>query len=156
MTLWMDEIVFGESPRWHDGRPVTPADVVFSFETLKAQSPLYAFYYKNVAKAETTAEREVTFRFDEKGNRELPQIVGQLVVLDFAMCRLSDAMARRMLGEKARLSAIDELWISSTHVSKPAFDIFTLIPRRLVDPPPEPVDVRLRAIDRARYANTWE
>lgn len=67
--------------RWHDGRPVTPADVVFSFEMLKANSPQYAFYYKNVAKAEETGEHEVTFTFSEKGNRELPQIVGQLPVL---------------------------------------------------------------------------
>jgi microcin C transport system substrate-binding protein len=67
--------------RWHDGRPVTAADVIFSFETLKANSPQYAFYYKNVAKAEATAEREVTFTMAEKGNRELPQIIGQLPVL---------------------------------------------------------------------------
>ena len=67
--------------RWHDGRPVTAADVIFSFETLKANSPQYAFYYKNVAKAEATGEREVTFTMAEKGNRELPQIIGQLPVL---------------------------------------------------------------------------
>ncbi|HEX2724912.1 MAG TPA: extracellular solute-binding protein, partial [Beijerinckiaceae bacterium] len=67
--------------RWHDGKPVTPADVIFSFTTLKANSPQYAFYYKNVAKAEQTAEREITFTFSEKGNRELPQIVGQIPVL---------------------------------------------------------------------------
>jgi microcin C transport system substrate-binding protein len=67
--------------RWHDGRPVTPADVIFSFETLKAQSPRYAFYYKNVVKAEQSGEREITFTFNEKGNRELPQIVGQIPVL---------------------------------------------------------------------------
>ena len=67
--------------RFNDGRPVMPADVIFSFETLKANSPQYAFYYKNVAKAEATAEREVTFTFSEAGNRELPQIVGQIPVL---------------------------------------------------------------------------
>ncbi|HEY8566950.1 MAG TPA: extracellular solute-binding protein [Beijerinckiaceae bacterium] len=67
--------------RFHDGKPVTPADVIFSFETLKANSPQYAFYYKNVVKAEATGEREVTFTFSEAGNRELPQIVGQIPVL---------------------------------------------------------------------------
>ena len=40
-----------------------------------------AFYYKNVVKAEKTGDNEVTFTFDVKGNRELPQIVGQLDVL---------------------------------------------------------------------------
>ncbi len=67
--------------RWHDGKPVTPADVIFSFTTLKANSPQYAFYYKNVDKAEETGPREITFTFSEKGNRELPQIVGQIPVL---------------------------------------------------------------------------
>jgi microcin C transport system substrate-binding protein len=67
--------------RFHDGRPVTPADVIFSFEALKANSPMYAFYYANVVKAEQTGEREVTFTFSEKNNRELPQIVGQIPVL---------------------------------------------------------------------------
>ena len=67
--------------RWHDGRPVTVDDVIFSFEALKTNSPTYAFYYANVTKAEKTGEREVKFTFDEKGNRELPQIMGQLMVL---------------------------------------------------------------------------
>jgi microcin C transport system substrate-binding protein len=67
--------------RWHDGKPVTPADVVFSFDTLKANSPMFAFYYKNVTRAEQSGDHEVTFTFSEKNNRELPQIVGQMPVL---------------------------------------------------------------------------
>ena len=70
-----------DSARWHDGKPITPEDVVFSLNVLKEHNALYAFYYKNVTKAEKTAEREVTFTFDQKNNRELPQIVGQLIVL---------------------------------------------------------------------------
>ncbi len=67
--------------RWQDGQPVTPEDVVFSFNALKANSPQQAFYYQHVTKAEKTGEREVTFTFDQPGNRELPHIVGQLTVL---------------------------------------------------------------------------
>ena len=67
--------------RWHDGKPVTAEDVIFSFEALKANSPLYASYYANVAKAEKIADREVKFTFDQKGNRELPQIMGELTIL---------------------------------------------------------------------------
>ncbi|HEV2558356.1 MAG TPA: extracellular solute-binding protein [Microvirga sp.] len=67
--------------RWHDGRPVSVEDVIFSYEVLKANSPQYAFYYGNVVKAEKTGDREVRFTFDETGNRELPQIMGQLIVL---------------------------------------------------------------------------
>ncbi len=64
--------------RWHDGQPVTVDDVIYSFQVLKENSPTYAFYYANVTGAEKTGDREVKFTFDEKGNRELPQIMGQL------------------------------------------------------------------------------
>jgi microcin C transport system substrate-binding protein len=67
--------------RWHDGQPVTPEDVVWTFENLTKLNPNYRFYYRHVTKAEKTGEREVTFTFDAPGNRELPQIVGQLYVL---------------------------------------------------------------------------
>lgn len=67
--------------RWHDGKPVTPEDVIFSFDAFKKNSPSYAFYWAHVVKAEKTGERDVTFTFDQPGNRELPQIVGQLNVL---------------------------------------------------------------------------
>jgi microcin C transport system substrate-binding protein len=67
--------------RWHDGKPVTPEDVVWTFENLTKLNPNYRFYYRHVTKAEKTGEREVTFTFDSPGNRELPQIVGQLYVL---------------------------------------------------------------------------
>jgi len=67
--------------KWHDGQPVTPDDVLFSFEALKANSPFYGAYYKHVTKLEKTGEREITFTFDGPGNRELPQIVGELFVL---------------------------------------------------------------------------
>ncbi len=69
------------SAKWHDGRPVTPDDVIFSFNAFKANSPFYSAYYSHVVKLEKTGEREVTFTFDGAGNRELPQIVGELFVL---------------------------------------------------------------------------
>ena len=67
--------------RWHDGKPVTPEDVIFSFDASKKNSPQLLAYYQHVVKAEKTGERDVTFEFDSPGNRELPQIVGQLDVL---------------------------------------------------------------------------
>lgn len=75
-------VTFGLNPkaRWHDGEPITPEDVVFSFDVLKENNPFYAAYYANVTSAEQTGEREVTFRFDTTGNRELPLIVGQMLV----------------------------------------------------------------------------
>jgi len=67
--------------RFHDGKPVTPEDVVFSFDTFKKHDPQLAAYYQHVVKAEKSGEREVTFTFDGPGNRELPLIVGQLNVM---------------------------------------------------------------------------
>jgi microcin C transport system substrate-binding protein len=67
--------------KWHDGEPVTAEDVVWSFDTTKEINPNSAQYYANVTKAEVTAPGEVTFTFDQTGNRELPLILGQLLVL---------------------------------------------------------------------------
>ncbi len=70
-----------EQARWHDGKPVTVEDVIFSFEALKKHSPRYASYFRNVVKA-GNRRAGVTFRFDQANNRELPQIMGQ-----FPFCR---------------------------------------------------------------------
>jgi microcin C transport system substrate-binding protein len=70
-----------EGARWHDGQPITPADVVWSFERLVELNPSQRFYYRNVVRAEATGERDVTFTFDAPGNREKPAIMGQIYVL---------------------------------------------------------------------------
>ena len=68
--------------RWHDGRPVSVDDVIWSFTTLTTKGhPSYRFYYASVASAEKIGPRRVRFGFKEKGNRELPLIVGQLPIL---------------------------------------------------------------------------
>lgn len=68
--------------RWHDGQPVTPEDVVFSFEILMSEGhPGLRAYYASVTKAEKIGEHKVKFTFDGETNRELPGIVGQLPVL---------------------------------------------------------------------------
>ncbi len=67
--------------RWQDGTPITAEDVVWSFNALIANDPQQEFYYSHVKKAEVTGEREVTFTFDQAGNRELPFICGEVMVL---------------------------------------------------------------------------
>jgi len=67
--------------RWHDGEPVTADDVVWSFKKQVELNPNVAQYYVNVTGVSETAEGEVTFTFDQTGNRELPKILGQLMVL---------------------------------------------------------------------------
>lgn len=68
--------------RWHDGKPVTPEDVIFSFETLRAKGqPFYRAYYGNVDQVVKTGPRSVKFTFKPGENRELPLILGQIPVL---------------------------------------------------------------------------
>lgn len=67
--------------KWQDGEPVTAEDVVWTFDAMIRLSPDSAQYYANITKAEVTAPGEVTFTFNQTGNRELPLILGQLLVL---------------------------------------------------------------------------
>jgi microcin C transport system substrate-binding protein len=81
--------------RWHDGKSITPEDVIFSFEAFKTNNPRQSAYYRHVIKAERTGEREVTFTFDGPGNRELPQIIGQLQVMPKHWWEGSDASGKK-------------------------------------------------------------
>jgi hypothetical protein len=44
--------------RWHDGEPVTPEDVVWTFEQTVANNPQREFYYRHVIKAEAPAREK--------------------------------------------------------------------------------------------------
>ena len=68
--------------RFHDGTPMTPEDVIWTFETLRAKGqPIYRQYYGDVTKVEKEGDRGVRFYFKSAKNRELPQILGQMPVL---------------------------------------------------------------------------
>lgn len=81
--------------RWHDGQPVTADDVLWSFSKAIELNAGQANYYHNVTSAEITGEREVTFGFDETGNRELPLIMSQLLVLPRHWWEGTDANGRQ-------------------------------------------------------------
>lgn len=71
-----------EEAMWHDGTPITPKDAIFAYNTLTTKgAPFYRLYYGNVEKAEDAGGGIVKFSFDQANNRELPHIMGQLVVL---------------------------------------------------------------------------
>jgi len=80
---------------WHDDEPVTPDDVIFSFFAWKENSPELGAYYRHVTKAEKSGERDITFTFDGPGNRELPQIVGQLPILPKHWWEATDSSGRK-------------------------------------------------------------
>jgi microcin C transport system substrate-binding protein len=81
--------------KWHDGKPVTADDVIFSLQAFQKNHPMLSAYYRHVVKAEQTAERDITFTFDSPGNRELPQIVGQLNVLPKHWWEGTDASGKK-------------------------------------------------------------
>ncbi|TIS11282.1 MAG: ABC transporter substrate-binding protein, partial [Mesorhizobium sp.] len=81
--------------KWHDGQPITVDDVVWSFQVLKANAPQYNRYFENVTDAVAISDREVEFHFNQKGNRELPKIIGDLVVLPKHWWEGTDASGKK-------------------------------------------------------------
>lgn len=80
-------VVYNLNPKakFHDGSPITPADVVWSFETLRDKgAPMYRFYYGDVTKVEVQGDHAVKFQFKNGDNRELPAILSEMPVLSKA------------------------------------------------------------------------
>ncbi|WNK00484.1 extracellular solute-binding protein [Thalassospiraceae bacterium LMO-JJ14] len=76
------EFTLRDEARWHDGKPITADDVIFSFNILVEKgAPFYRFYYGSVARAVKLGPKTVRFEFKPGENRELPLILGQLPVL---------------------------------------------------------------------------
>lgn len=76
------DIRINPKARWHDGVPITSADVVFTFTTLKKKGhPIYKILYKEVKKAVAVGTYEVRFTFTDNVHRELPLIVAGMAVL---------------------------------------------------------------------------
>jgi len=68
--------------RFHDDTPITAADILFSWKTLKKQGrPNHRLYYRQVAKVETLGEISIKFIFTSAGNWELPLIIGLMPIL---------------------------------------------------------------------------
>ena len=74
-----------QEARFHDGAPMTPADVIWTFDALRSKGqPLYRSYYGDVTKVVQEGDRGVRFYFKSTKNRELPQILGEMPVLSKA------------------------------------------------------------------------
>ncbi len=68
--------------KWHDGKPVTADDVVWTFNTLVEKgTPFFKAYYGDVTKVEATSKTRVKFTFGHADNAELPLIIAQLPIL---------------------------------------------------------------------------
>lgn len=68
--------------RFSDRTPITPEDVIFSWETLREKGyPYMRSNYKDVVRAEKTGDHGVRFDFVDAGNRELPLILALMPIL---------------------------------------------------------------------------
>lgn len=77
-------VTFNLNPqaRFSDGRPVTPEDVVFSWQLLRDKGrPNLRTYYSKVKSAQITGPRSVRFDFGSGADRELLLILGLMPVL---------------------------------------------------------------------------
>jgi peptide/nickel transport system substrate-binding protein len=68
--------------KWSDGKPVTPEDVIFTFETFAEKGqPRYSKQKENIAKVEKTGEHGVKFTFNKQSNREFPLIIAMTPII---------------------------------------------------------------------------
>jgi peptide/nickel transport system substrate-binding protein len=75
------EFTLDERAKFSDGQPVTPEDVIFTFEILAEKGyPRYGVTASKIAKVEKAGERGVRFTFKQP-DRELPLILGLFPVL---------------------------------------------------------------------------
>jgi peptide/nickel transport system substrate-binding protein len=84
---WDDErtfIQFNINPKalWADGKPVTPEDVIFTFELLrdKGRAP-FSRRLDGVSALEKVGDNSVRFTFNEKADRETPLLIALSPVL---------------------------------------------------------------------------
>lgn len=70
------EFTLDADARWSDGKPVTPEDVIFTYETFAEKGrPPYSGRMAKIESIEKTGDRKVKFIFNENADREFPLIV---------------------------------------------------------------------------------
>ena len=79
---WMVFTLRGDA-RWHDGKPVTAADVVFTFTTLLSEKahPQYSQYLGAINTVTDEGNGKVKFTFKPHTNREILLAVGGISIL---------------------------------------------------------------------------
>ena len=71
-----------DAAEFADGKPVTSADVIYTFKLLREQgNPFYRAYYADIETIEALDDKTVKFSFKAGDNRELPLIVGEVAIL---------------------------------------------------------------------------
>jgi len=137
-------VVYNLNPKakFHDGSPITPADVVWTFETLRDKgAPLYRFYYGDVTKVSVEGDHGVRFQFKNGQNRELPAILSEMPVLskaywanrDFEKTTLDPPLGSGPYkiasvdpGRSIIYKRVDDYWAKDIPVNKGRFNVDTI------------------------------
>jgi microcin C transport system substrate-binding protein len=128
--------------RFHDGTPMTPADVIWTFEMLQKKGlPAYREYYGDVTKVVPEGDHGIRFFFKSAKNRELPQILGQMPVLskvywsgrDFEKTTLSPPLGSGPYtiksidpGRSITYSRVKDYWGADLPVNKGRYNVDTM------------------------------
>jgi peptide/nickel transport system substrate-binding protein len=76
------EFHLNPNAKWSDGQPVTPEDVLFTYDIYTEQGrPPYSDRMKKIAKLEKTGEHSVKFTFNDRADREFPLIIAMTPIL---------------------------------------------------------------------------
>lgn len=76
------DFTLNKKARWHDGTPITAADVIWTLSALKEKGhPLYRVTYEPISRAEEIRPGVVRFHFTDVEHRELPIIAASMPVL---------------------------------------------------------------------------
>ena len=68
--------------KWSDGVPVTPEDVIFTYEVFTEKGrPPYSLRTRKIEKIEKTGDHSVRFTFNENSDREFPLVIALTPVL---------------------------------------------------------------------------
>jgi peptide/nickel transport system substrate-binding protein len=70
------EFTLNPNAKWHDGMPVTPEDVIYTYDVLTEKArPPFSTRTKRIRSIEKTGDLKVKFTFNEDSNREFPLII---------------------------------------------------------------------------------
>ena len=76
------EFHLNPAAKWSDGKPVTPEDVIFTYETFAAKGrPPYSTRMSRIEKIEKTGENSVRFTFNDEADREFPLVIAMTPII---------------------------------------------------------------------------
>ncbi|MBB3288815.1 MULTISPECIES: extracellular solute-binding protein [unclassified Rhizobium] len=85
--------------KWSDGQPVTPDDVIFTFQLLREKGRIpFSSWLDTIGSIEKVGEHSVMVRFNEKANRETPLIIASSLPILPKHATNSDNFDRTTLG----------------------------------------------------------